>query len=63
MVLKESVGIALALRENPNLKPNSNALYLLHSKEFNDYTKGDASSSKKKVLLRINYVKSMLLGE
>ncbi|MBD2393042.1 DUF262 domain-containing protein [Cyanobacterium aponinum FACHB-4101] len=58
-----SVGIALALRENPNLKPNSNALYLLHSKEFNDYTKGDASSSKKKVLIRINYVKNMLLGE
>ncbi|BAQ60619.1 hypothetical protein GM3708_1025 [Geminocystis sp. NIES-3708] len=58
-----SVGIALALRENLNLKPTSNALSLLYSKEFNDYTKGDASSSKVKVLRRINYVKSMLLGE
>lgn len=58
-----SVGIALALRENPNLKPNLKALYLLDSKEFKDYTKGDASSSKVKVIRRINYVKSMLLGE
>lgn len=60
-----SVGIALALRENRNLElePNSNARSLLRSKEFNDYTKGDASSSKIKVIRRIEYVKSMLLGE
>ena len=58
-----SVGIALALREKPNLQPTSKALSLLNSKEYSDYTKGDGSSSKKKVIRRIEYVKSRLLGE
>ncbi len=58
-----SVGIALALREKPNLQPTSEALSLLNSEGFKNSTKGDASSSKKKVIHRINYVRSMLLGE
>ncbi|AFZ46885.1 protein of unknown function DUF262 [Cyanobacterium stanieri PCC 7202] len=58
-----SVGIALALREKPDLQLESKALSLSDSKEFKDYTKRDASSSKVKVSRRINYVKSMLLGE
>lgn len=58
-----SVGIALALREKPNLKPTSEALSLLNSEKFKNYTKGDSSSSKIKVTRRIDYVKNMLLGE
>ena len=58
-----SVGIALALREKPNLHLTSTALSLLNSSEFTDYTKGDGSSSKIKVIRRIDYVKNMLLGE
>lgn len=58
-----SVGIALALREKHNLQPTPKALSLLNLKEFKDYTKGDGSSSKKKVIRRIEYVKNRLLGE
>lgn len=58
-----SVGIALALRKNPNLHPTSQSLSLLNSDEFKEYTKGDGSSSKKKVIRRIEFVKNKLLGE
>ncbi len=55
-----AVGVALALRERSNLDPKSTEL--LTSKEFKDYTKSDASSSKNKVVLRIEYVRDRLLG-
>lgn len=54
-----SVGIALALRENPNLVPKSNAF--LDSKTFKDCTQSDASSSQNKVTKRIHYVRDQLL--
>ncbi|WP_107668911.1 DUF262 domain-containing protein [Cyanothece sp. BG0011] len=57
-----SVGIALALRQQPNLQPQPKSLQLLESKEFKEYTKGDGSSSKKKVIKRIKYVRDQLLG-
>lgn len=55
-----SVGIALALRENPNLVPKSNAF--LDSQTFRDCTQSDASSSQNKVTKRIHYVRDQLLG-
>ncbi|ACB53709.1 unknown [Crocosphaera subtropica ATCC 51142] len=58
-----SVGIALALRQKPNLKPQPQPLKLLDSKEFKEYTKGDGSSSKIKVIRRIEYVRDQLLGK
>jgi hypothetical protein len=55
-----AVGVALALRETSNLEPKSTDL--LNSQEFKDYTKSNASSSKNKVALRIEYVRDRLLG-
>ena len=56
-----SVGIALALRKRSNLEPNSTKW--LNSKEFKDCTKSTASSSRNKVALRIEYVRTQLLGQ
>lgn len=56
-----SVGIALALREKAGLIPRS--LDWLNSGEFKQLTGGDASSSKVKVIKRIEYVRDQLLGE
>jgi uncharacterized protein with ParB-like and HNH nuclease domain len=55
-----AVGVALALRETSNLEPKSTEL--LNSQQFKDLTKSDASSSKNKVVLRIEYVRDRLLG-
>ncbi|MEB3148746.1 MAG: DUF262 domain-containing protein [Sphaerospermopsis sp.] len=55
-----TVGIALALRENPNLVPKSTSF--LDSDDFKKLTKSDASSSQNKVTLRIKYVRDQLLG-
>ncbi|MGB5634049.1 MAG: DUF262 domain-containing protein [Waterburya sp.] len=55
-----TVGVALALRKNPELIPNSTSF--LNSKEFKDFTKGDGNSSKKKVIRHIEYVRDQLLG-
>ncbi|WP_414529470.1 DUF262 domain-containing protein [Nodularia chucula] len=54
-----TVGIALALRENPNLKPKSTSF--LDSDDFEKLTKSDASSSQNKVIRRIEYVRDQLL--
>ena len=56
-----AVGVALALRETSNLEPKSTEL--LNSQDFKNYTKSDASSSKKKVASRIEYVRDRLLGK
>lgn len=56
-----SVGIALALRENRHLQPKSTDWNNSH--EFKDYTKADGSSSKAKVIRRIEYVCDRLLRE
>lgn len=55
-----AVGVALALRKTSNLEPKSTEL--LNSQQFKDLTKSDASSSKNKVVLRIEYVRDRLLG-
>lgn len=57
-----SVGIALALRQKPDLQPEK-SLHLLESDEYKEYTKGDGSSSRSKVIRRIEYVRDQLLGE
>ncbi|MBD1886526.1 DUF262 domain-containing protein [Microcoleus vaginatus] len=55
-----AVGVALALRKNSNLEPKSTEW--LNSQQFKDFTKSDASSSKNKVVSRIEYVRDRLLG-
>lgn len=55
-----SVGVALALRENPNLEPASREW--LNSKEFKEYTTSDASNSRPKVIKRVQYVRDQLLS-
>ena len=54
-----AVGVALALRENPELAPHS--ISFLDSQQFRDFTKGDASSSQNKVTRRLEYVRDRLL--
>jgi Protein of unknown function DUF262 len=55
-----SVGVALALREKSDLKPQS--IDWLDSEEFKEYTTSDASNSRPKVIRRIEYVRDQLLG-
>jgi uncharacterized protein with ParB-like and HNH nuclease domain len=55
-----AVGIALALRKNPNLVPDN--MDWLDSNEFKKHTTSDASNSKPKVIARIEYVRDKLLG-
>lgn len=54
-----SVGVNLALRVRPNLKPND--LSWLDSEEFKLHTTTHASNSRPKLAGRIEYVKNMLL--
>ncbi|WP_159790849.1 hypothetical protein [Sodalinema gerasimenkoae] len=56
-----SVGLALALQQRDNWMPRS--LDFLESDEFQSYTKSDASSSKNKVVRRIEYVRDAALAE
>lgn len=56
-----SVGVALALRENPNLQPKS--VKWLDSKEFLLHTTNYAINSSARVIRRILYVKHQLLGD
>lgn len=55
-----SVGIALALRDSPQL--DSIKLDWLDSKDFLAHTTSDASNSKPRVISRIEYVRDKLLG-
>lgn len=55
-----SVGIALALKENPNLKAKDVSKWL-ESDEFNNNTKSDAANNKNRLINRIVYVRDMLL--
>ncbi|MDJ0518167.1 MAG: DUF262 domain-containing protein [Trichodesmium sp. MO_231.B1] len=58
-----SVGVALALREKNNLHYQGDDLLNSSKSNFQNYTKGDASSSKKKVIQPIEYVRDKLLGK
>ncbi|MGH8489597.1 MAG: DUF262 domain-containing protein [Gammaproteobacteria bacterium] len=55
-----SVGVALALREKPDLVPAS--LDWIESDEFKKHTTSDASNSRPKVKARIEFVRDRLLG-
>ncbi len=55
-----SVGVALALRKNPDLVPNS--MEWLESEEFKTHTTTHASNSPARVSGRIEYVRDMLLA-
>lgn len=54
-----SIGIALALRENPSLKASDPDW--LNSEDFNIHTKSDAANNKSRLIGRIDYVKDQLL--
>ncbi|MEP7171725.1 MAG: DUF262 domain-containing protein [Bacteroidota bacterium] len=56
-----SVGVTLALRENPDLVPR-NVTDWITSKEFSKKTTSDGSNNKVKVIERIEYVKNKLLN-
>lgn len=55
-----SVGVALALREKPDLEPNS--MGWLESEDFQIHTTTHASNSPKRVTGRIEFVRDMLLA-
>ncbi|MDZ4744708.1 MAG: DUF262 domain-containing protein [bacterium] len=55
-----SVGVALALRENPETIPNN--LDWLNSETFLSLMRSDASNSRPKVIKRIEYVRDNVLG-
>jgi len=55
-----SVGVALALKQNPNIKVKS--LDWLESPEFKENTTSDASNSRPKVIRRIEFVRDQLLA-
>lgn len=58
-----SIGIALALKENPTL-PIRDISSWIDSDEFAKCTKSDAANNKSKLIKRINFVKNkLLLGE
>lgn len=54
-----STGIALALRERPNLKIQN--IEWLDSKGFSYHTRSDAANNKSRLIGRIEYVKTQLL--
>lgn len=56
-----TVGVALALRINPDLSPSDVSSWL-ESAEFMKHTRSDASNSKPKVVNRIHFVRDNLLG-
>lgn len=57
-----SVGVTLALRENPNLIPGDVNVWI-DDDEFSDHTRSDASNSRPKLINRIHFVRDHLLGK
>lgn len=55
-----SVGVALALKECPNLSVEN--VDWLSSEEFKEHTTSDASNNEGKLVARVEYVKNQLLG-
>jgi hypothetical protein len=55
-----SVGIYLALKQNPNLAPDN--LKWLESDEFKHHTTSDASNNQGKLRARVEFVRDCLLG-
>jgi uncharacterized protein with ParB-like and HNH nuclease domain len=56
-----SVGVYLALKENPNLEKVN--IDWLESDEFKKYTRSDAANNKSNLTRRIDYVKNKILGK
>lgn len=56
-----AVGVALALRDNPNL--SNPDISWLESEDFTIHTTSDASNSRPKLIARTEYVKNKLLGK
>lgn len=56
-----AVGVTLALREKPELEPETVSSWL-DSPEFIKHTRSDASNSRPKLVNRIHYVRDNLLG-
>lgn len=56
-----SVGVALALREKPDLKIKN--IDWINSDDFKEYTTSDASNNEGKLKLRVEYVRDQLLKE
>lgn len=56
-----AVGIALALKEKPNLKVEDNAW--VDEEDFSLVTRSDAANNKSKLRRRIDFVKNKLVGE
>jgi len=56
-----SVGVTLALREQPELRPEPVEPWL-ESEEFQKLTRSDASNSRPRVVNRIHFVRDSLLG-
>lgn len=56
-----AAGSALALRKKRDLKPQSTAW--INSEEYKRYTDKNASTSRNKVVQRIEYVQNNLLGK
>lgn len=55
-----SVGIALALKDNPQLEPKDVSEWI-DSEEFGIHTKSDAANNKGRLIGRIDYVRNQLL--
>jgi hypothetical protein len=59
-----SVGVALALRENPFLELDVLSVNeWIESDEFKNHTRSDASNSRPKVINRIHFVRDSLLNK
>lgn len=56
-----SVGVGLALRENPELAPEN--VEWLESKKFKQWTTSDASNNRSNLIGRIEFVRDRLLGK
>ncbi|MEN9610611.1 MAG: hypothetical protein RLZZ628_1425 [Bacteroidota bacterium] len=56
-----SIGVHLALKENPNLMPAQPITNWIDSKEFKEHVTSDAANNRNRVIARINYVKNKLL--
>lgn len=54
-----AVGVALALREKPNLSVTD--IDWINSEKFKEYTTSDASNNEGKLKLRVEYVRDQLL--
>jgi hypothetical protein len=57
-----AVGVGLALRENPDLKPE-NVQAWLEGEEFKQWTTSDASNNRKNLIGRVEFVRNKLLGK